>query len=159
MPASVTRRAGKVAAKEEKRVSQSPLDPHDATATELAGRAGGAYPGAAFLVYEDGSGHQQVYPLEESASCIRIGRGSATDLWLAWDDQVSRLHAELERSGDDWVLADDGLSANGTFCNGERLAGRRRLRDGDRLRLGATEMIFRAPLAGDAQATVIAPPD
>jgi pSer/pThr/pTyr-binding forkhead associated (FHA) protein len=136
-----------------------PLDPHAASAADLAERAGARKAGAAFLVYEDGSGHQQVYALEESASRIRIGRGSATDLWLAWDDEASRLHAELERAGDDWVLADDGLSANGTFWNGERLEGRRRLRDGDRLRIGRTELVFRAPLAGDEQATVIADPD
>ena len=135
-----------------------PLDPHAASAGDLAERAGAGKAGAAFLVYEDGSGHQQVYALEESASRIRIGRGSATDLWLAWDDEASRLHAELERAGDDWVLADDGLSANGTFWNGERLEGRRRLRDGDRLRIGRTELVFRAPLAGDEQATVIADP-
>lgn len=134
------------------------LDPLAASAGDLADRAGAGQAGAAFLVYEDGSGHQQVYALEESAARIRIGRGSATDLWLAWDDQVSRLHAEVERAGDDWVLVDDGLSANGTFCNEERLEGRRRLRDGDRLRLGRTELVFRAPLVGGAHATVVAEP-
>ena len=136
------------------------FDPLAASSDDLADRAGAAgRAGAAFLVYDDGSGQQQVYPLEESASRIRIGRGSATDLWLAWDDLASRLHAELERSGDDWVLADDGLSANGTFCNGERLEGRRRLRDGDRLRIGHTELVFRAPLGGGEDTTVITDPD
>jgi len=136
------------------------FDPHAASAGDLADRAGAAgRAGAAFLVYEDGSGQQQVYALEESARRIRIGRGSATDLWLAWDDEVSRLHAELERSGDDWVLADDGLSANGTFCNGERLGSRRRLRDGDRLRIGHTELVFRAPLSGGEEATVVTEPE
>ena len=33
---------------------------------------------------------------------------------------------------------DDGLSRNGTFVNGERLSGRRRLTDGDTLRFGGT---------------------
>jgi pSer/pThr/pTyr-binding forkhead associated (FHA) protein len=140
-------------------MSQGSLDPHAASAGDLADRAGGGRVGAAFLVYQDGSGHQQVYALEESASRIRIGRGSASDLWLAWDDQASRLHAELERAGDDWVLEDDGLSANGTFCNGDRLAGRRRLRDGDRVRIGRTELVFRAPLAGADEATVISEQD
>ena len=31
----------------------------------------------------------------------------------------------LERLGDDWLLADDGLSRNGTYVNGERVDGRR----------------------------------
>ena len=59
-------------------------------------------------------------------------------LALPWDDEVSRLHAELVRMGEDWVLCDDGLSHNGTFVNGERVRGRRRLRDGDVVTVGAT---------------------
>jgi len=42
-------------------------------------------------------------------------------------------------------VLDDGLSRNGTFVNGERLTGRRRLHDGDTLMLGATAIVFRAP--------------
>ena len=57
---------------------------------------------------------------------------------LAWDAEVSRVHAQLEPVGGDWALIDDGLSRNGTFVNGERIAGRRRLRDGDRLCFGET---------------------
>ena len=38
------------------------------------------------------------------------------------------MHAALERVGDAWALIDDGLSHNGTWVNGERLIGRRRLR-------------------------------
>ena len=33
--------------------------------------------------------------------------------------------------GADWVICDDGLSHNGTFVNGERVRGRRRLAAGD----------------------------
>ena len=81
---------------------------------------------------------------------------SATDIWLDWDTEVSRLHAELERIGDDWTVSDDGLSSNGSFINGERLAGRRRLRDGDAIRFGKTVAVFRAPRASDAGSTIIA---
>ena len=42
--------------------------------------------------------------------------------------------------GADWVLCDDGLSHNGTFVNGERVRGRRRLRDGDVVAVGATQI-------------------
>lgn len=59
------------------------------------------------------------------------------------DTEVSRLHAQLERVGADWVLADDGLSRNGTYVDGERLTGRRRLRDGDIMLVGATTMTYR----------------
>ena len=76
-----------------------------------------------------------------------VGRQPGLDLVLAWDEEVSRVHARLERAGDSWTLVDDGLSRNGSFVNGERLAGRRRLEPGDRLRFGRTEAVFRAPLA------------
>ena len=54
------------------------------------------------------------------------------------------------------MLVDDGLSRNGTYVNGERLAGRRRLRDGDALRFGETFVQFRAPLQGASHATAVA---
>ena len=43
------------------------------------------------------------------------------------------------------TLVDDGLSRNGSFVNGERVSGRRRLRDGDMMRFGRTVMLYRAP--------------
>ena len=52
--------------------------------------------------------------------------------------EASRAHAELERVGGEWALADDGLSRNGSFVNRERVVGRRRLRDGDELMFGDT---------------------
>ena len=43
---------------------------------------------------------------------------------LDWDSEISRVHAALERIGDDWTVVDDGLSHNGTYLNGN--AGDRR---------------------------------
>ena len=97
----------------------------------------------AFLVYRDGEALQRTFALDPSAERIRIGRGAAAELRLAWDRQVSRVHAELERLGDGWALIDDGLSANGTQLNGERLLGRRRLAAGDEIRVGTTGLTFR----------------
>ena len=48
------------------------------------------------------------------------------------------MHAALERAGEEWTLVDDGLSHNGTYVGGERVTGRRRLRDGDVIAIGAT---------------------
>ena len=87
---------------------------------------------------------------------MSIGRAPETALTLAWDPDVSRLHAELEISGGQWMLIDDGLSRNGSFVNGERLTGRRRLRDGDALRFGETLVQFRAPLQGASHVTAVA---
>jgi FHA domain len=58
------------------------------------------------------------------ANRVSVGR-SSTDVALPWDDQVSRVHAEVCRVGEESVLADDGLSLNGTFLNGEFVGGRR----------------------------------
>jgi pSer/pThr/pTyr-binding forkhead associated (FHA) protein len=102
--------------------------------------------GYPYLVYRDHLGSQQVLSLQETWERITIGRGAGTDLALAWDSEVSRVHAELTRLGEDWVLVDDGLSSNGTFVNGERIERRRRLFDGDELRFGETDVRFRAPL-------------
>jgi pSer/pThr/pTyr-binding forkhead associated (FHA) protein len=64
---------------------------------------------------------------------------------LEWDEKVSRLHAELEPIASNWVLVDDGLSSNGSYVNGARVSGRQRLRDGDVMRFGGTEVAFRQP--------------
>lgn len=97
-----------------------------------------------FLVYTDEHASQRTFVLEGGVERVRIGRGAGAELRLAWDREASRIHAELERLGDGWALSDDGLSANGTFINGERLHGRRRLAGGDRIRIGTTEITFRA---------------
>jgi hypothetical protein len=67
---------------------------------------------------------------------------------------VSRLHAVIEWTGTYWAVVDDGLSRNGTFVNGERLTGRRRLRSGDVIWIGATEVTYRGqvrPGCGETQ--------
>ena len=67
---------------------------------------------------------------------MTIGRRPSCDVALPWDDAISRVHAELLWMGADWVICDDGLSHNGTFVNGERVRGRRRLAAGDVVQVG-----------------------
>jgi FHA domain len=98
-----------------------------------------------FLVLHDGAGAQSIRPLADAGPRLTVGRDPASDVALPWDERVSRTHAILERLGHAWTLADDGLSRNGTFVNGERLTGRRRLVDGDVVRLGATLVTYREP--------------
>ncbi len=73
---------------------------------------------------------------------VTVGRSPQADVALTWDDEVSRLHAAIEWIGTHWTIVDDGLSRNGTFVNGERLAGRKRLRAGDRIRIGGALLTF-----------------
>jgi pSer/pThr/pTyr-binding forkhead associated (FHA) protein len=109
---------------------------------------------SAYLVYADEQRHQRSLELNPGVERVRVGRGKAADLRIAWDREVSGVHAELERLGDGWALIDDGLSANGTYLNGERLSGRRRLAPGDQIRVGSTELTFRA-LTDDRSLTFI----
>ena len=44
-------------------------------------------------------------------------------------------------------LADDGLSRNGSYINGERVTSRRRLRDGDVIRVGSTPLVYHNPVS------------
>jgi pSer/pThr/pTyr-binding forkhead associated (FHA) protein len=113
-----------------------------------------AWARGAALVYRDDSGAQRFVLLEPPTS-VTIGRGSACDIRLPWDESVSRLHAQLDPVGPDWMLIDDGLSRNGTFLNGERLSGRRRLVDGDTFVLGSTSFAYRNPQAPTTQRTIV----
>ncbi len=124
------------------------LSPAELTRLLEAERTGGS-----FLAYRDGSGDLRVAPLEGTTRAT-IGRVQHNDFVLGWDAEVSRTHAQLELIGE-WTLLDDGLSRNGSFVNGERVAGRHRLSDGDVVRLGRTAIVFRAPgLASES--TVVA---
>ena len=97
------------------------------------------------LVAYDLEGRERVVPLPPDAGRILIGRAPGNDVVLDWDAEVSRTHAQIERIGHAWTVVDDGISRNGTLVNGERLTGRRRLEDGDVVRVGRTDLLFRAP--------------
>ena len=118
---------------------------HRSTPAELKARLEAERRGLPFLLYFDGAGSQVLHELDGQ---VTVGRGADCDVALGWDREVSRLHAQLERVGAHWVLVDDGLSRNGSFVNGERVVGRRALRDGDRLVFGETPVIYRASDSG-----------
>jgi pSer/pThr/pTyr-binding forkhead associated (FHA) protein len=134
-------------------VTRVPLDPHSARPAELAARIQAERRGEPFLLYQDAVGRQVILELAGDRDRVTIGRRAANDIPLPWDPEVSRLHAELERIGPDWVICDEGLSHNGTFVNNERLQGRRRLRSGDILALGRTMIAFCVPAHTSPSAT------
>jgi pSer/pThr/pTyr-binding forkhead associated (FHA) protein len=136
-------------------VLQSPLEPHVATPRELRARIEAERRGRPFVVYRDEAGAQAIVPLDEHDR-LTIGRRPGNEIALPWDEEVSRVHAALERVGDDWLVVDDGLSRNGTWIGGERVAGRRRLRDGDVIRVGATVLAFVAPGGSGSEPTATA---
>jgi class 3 adenylate cyclase len=125
-----------------------------ATAGELKDVVELGRKGVPFLLYRDESGAQRVCMLEGDRA-LTIGRGSEADVCLAWDPSVSLVHAEAIPMGAHWLIADDGVSRNGTFVNGERLHGRRRLRHGDLVRIGRTALAFNHGSAERRDATTI----
>ncbi len=80
-----------------------------------------------------------VYFIDRSAS---IGRSEESDIFLV-DPSVSRNHATLRIEGEG-VLVEDLGSTNGTFVNGERITGTRRIVSGDALTFGNTQMRLEA---------------
>jgi pSer/pThr/pTyr-binding forkhead associated (FHA) protein len=131
-------------------VPPSPLDAHVASPAELRDRIAAERRGAPFLVYRTDAGEQVLVDLGSTADRLTVGRRASNDVALEWDARVSRVHAALERVSSDWSVMDDGLSHNGTWVNGERLTGRRRLCDGDTISIGETLLVFRAAPGGSA---------
>jgi pSer/pThr/pTyr-binding forkhead associated (FHA) protein len=127
---------------------------HAASPAELQEQLVAARGGTPFLLYRDGDGRQRIVSLEDRER-LTVGRDPDADLSLTWDSKVSRLHAEIEAMGGQWTVADDGLSTNGSFVNGERVTGRRRLVDGDALRFGHTQVAFCAPELGRSSTTIV----
>jgi hypothetical protein len=69
-----------------------------------------------------------------------IGRDASCDLAIA-DMTVSRLHAQLERAADGWLIS-DLESTNGTRVNGWRVRGKVPVRAGDLVSFGSLEVVF-----------------
>jgi hypothetical protein len=119
----------------------APSSPEEHERRQVAQRHGDPY-----LLFRTAEGDLKILTLPGSWDQVNVGRSTVAEVSLHWDPRVSRVHAQLERVGDDWAVVDDGLSSNGSFLNGERITGRRRLSDGDELRFGQTRITFHAPL-------------
>jgi hypothetical protein len=76
---------------------------------------------------------------EVTSASVVLGRSREADVRVA-DVNVSRRHAELRQEGASYWIVDLG-STNGVEVNGKRVE-RARLRDGDRITIGATEVVF-----------------
>jgi hypothetical protein len=72
---------------------------------------------------------------------LTVGRGSQNDIQLESDDFASARHARFtpQRNG---VFVEDAGSTNGTYVNGSRVAGPRRLAPGDVVRIGQTDLRY-----------------
>ena len=70
---------------------------------------------------------------------VVLGRSREADVRVA-DSNVSRRHAELRKEGATFWIVDLG-STNGLEVNGKRVK-RAKVRDGDRIAIGSTEIVF-----------------
>lgn len=81
---------------------------------------------------------------------ISIGRDSSQSKLPILDGMVSRKHCIIQNRGGKYYCADAG-SSNGTFVNHHKVKEPVKLRSGDRVRLGSTEVLFGLiPVSPDA---------
>jgi len=85
----------------------------------------------AFLKAENGSSSGRKYQLDRIRHVI--GRRPDCDI-VVDDNSVSRTHAQILKSGDDFYV-EDMNSRNGTHVNDQMIFGRKKLRSGDRIRV------------------------
>lgn len=100
----------------------------------------GPTPGAAFILEGDQ---------------MTIGRDSTNEIVIN-DAEISRRHSRLTFQGGKYVLEDLG-STNGTFVNGQRLAGPRVLKAGEVVSFGEQIMLVFEANTVDPGATMISP--
>lgn len=86
---------------------------------------------------------------------LTIGRDSTNDIVIN-DAEISRRHARLTFQGGKFVLEDLG-STNGTFVNGQRLAGPRVLKAGEVVSFGEQIVLVYEVSSVDAGATMVSP--
>jgi len=71
---------------------------------------------------------------------IFMGRAPSSEI-VVENDLVSKQHAAIYYKNGDFII-DDLNSKNGTFLNGQPIE-RAKLKDGDRIKLGKTEYVFK----------------
>jgi ABC transport system ATP-binding/permease protein len=87
-----------------------------------------------------------------------LGRNAEGQGSLAGDEELSRQHARVTRGPNDELLIEDLGSLNGTFVNGQRIAGPTPLGPGDSILVGASTLEVAAAAAPGPSTTEIQPP-
>jgi NADPH-dependent 2,4-dienoyl-CoA reductase/sulfur reductase-like enzyme/pSer/pThr/pTyr-binding forkhead associated (FHA) protein len=87
-------------------------------------------------------GMGRAFPI--TAGTFGIGNNPEADVPIA-HEAVATLHAQIVRQGDALYVRDAG-SRTGTWVNDRMLSTAHALLDGDRLRIGPAELVFRSPV-------------
>jgi pSer/pThr/pTyr-binding forkhead associated (FHA) protein len=123
-----------------------------AAGPEQEARRAGTRGERAHLEIASGTNAGARIPLDPGrAAAWEIGSGATRDIVLP-DDGVSDLHARIVLEGDRWKLVDE-MSAAGTYINGSE-NDVVYLNDGDVIRLGPVECVFRLPAESRPRDTV-----
>ncbi len=108
-----------------------------APAAPAARPSGGSGAMAAFVIR---SGSLKGQRMQVRVPVVNIGRAEYNDLVIP-DDSVSGSHAKLQRREGVWILVDND-STNGTWVDGERVAGEAALGPGSVVRFGEISVLF-----------------
>ena len=99
-----------------------------------------------FLLFRDGDGRQRIFGLERAGRTRSRSAGASRRTSRCRGTRRPRACTpSCPTARGEWTICDDGWSQNGTWVNGLRLAGRRRLADGDLVKIGRTIMGFHQP--------------
>jgi pSer/pThr/pTyr-binding forkhead associated (FHA) protein len=126
-------------------IGELPIKPADIKKQMEAAKAAPKEVLMGVLTPEGGGPH----PIVEDVTTI--GRDNSNDVGIP-DGSVSTKHARILRGSDGFEI-EDLQSRNGTFVNGEKVNGKKALKDGDLLRLGKIILTFNLPKeaeSGDA---------
>ena len=115
------------------------LAPSSPAAQQLA--AAGAPPPSGRLIVLKSPAVDEGHELLLNAAPVTVGRAQQNDLGLESDEFASARHARFEPRRDGIWVEDVG-STNGTYVNGVRLEQPRRLKPGDVVRIGDTDLRF-----------------
>lgn len=88
------------------------------------------------------SGRQEGRAYLLSRRTSALGLDERAEVGLFGDAMVARRHAEIEDSPHGYILR-SFATAGRTHVNGQEVSGERTLRDGDRIELGKTQLLFR----------------
>jgi pSer/pThr/pTyr-binding forkhead associated (FHA) protein len=94
---------------------------------------------------QDAQGALNASQIEWNKPMLTLGRDGANDIIID-HPLASRRHARLEHDENGYFVRDLD-STNGTFVNGDRIAGAHQLRNQDRVWVADTEIIFNDPEA------------
>jgi hypothetical protein len=108
-------------------------------ASGLLGASHGVSTGRLVVVDGPGTATGDEWPLDSAV--VTLGRGNDNTIPLDADSFASAHHARVEPRRDGiWLV--DGGSTNGTFVNGVRISQPRKLKAGDTIRVGETDLRY-----------------